>query len=287
VENLSCLKEVLQEFCDKPGGIRIANNESIPLEKAKGRPPRLLALLNIDGPPPTEPPGRTAYLYVLFYDSKRLGLAGTQSAYVDPYYPCAIYFDVAYWPHVTRHIHRQILTHELGHVLGLSKNSAHGDGLHCRNNHCVMAGAFQTPLLTWLLSIPPPKHLQATFCHQCRQDLRPIAVRPDPQLRFCGPVLVRQQQDYSVGFLPGCTRLWFDTDTPLVWDALQQQLPQLVRNYSDRLSDETSHLYVRDAPKTLRGKNSAVARAAGDPNPLVAEIAASLLAQLSPNNTGL
>ena len=144
-----------------------------------------------------------------------------------------------------------------------------------------MSSRLNVPLGTLLLGLAPPAELQGTFCRQCLADLRAArASRPDPRLSFRGPVLVRQEEDYSIGFLPGCTKLSFEANRKLDWKELRGQLRPLIRRYSDRLHSGTSSLYLRDAPKTLRGKGLAVERAAKDPNPLVAQVAAGLLDQL-------
>ena len=283
-EGLACLKQLLRRHCDKPAGIRVVRDRPIPLTEARGKPPRLLALLHMSGPPGDAPAGRTAYLHVLFYDSTRQSLPGAQDPYVDRHYPCAIYLDMAYWPRATRHLRRQIITHEVGHVLGLCGNAAHGDGLHCHDGDCVMSRRLRVPLQTWLLGLAPPPGLQTTFCRHCRRDLRAArARRPDPKLSFSGPMLVRREAGYRVGFLPGCARLSFSTDGDLDWRRVRAQLRPLLRRRCGRLGEAGGCLYVRDAPRTLRGKLPAVARAARDPNPAVAEIAAGLLDQLAPS----
>jgi hypothetical protein len=277
------LEEVLREYCDKPAGIHIARGRPIPLDRAKGKPPRLLALQNIDGPPAGQASARTAYLYVLFYDSKRQGLDGTENPHVDRHYPHAILVDVAYWPHITRHLQREIITHELGHVLGACKNKVHGDGLHCHNADCVMSGRLDVPLHTWLLSLPPLAPRRERFCRQCRADIRAArAQRPDPRLRFRGPVLTRQEEGYCVGFLPGCVRLSFSAASHLNWEQSRAGFDPLIRQHAARLRGDSSFLYLRDAPSGLGGKHLAVAKAANDPNPVVARVAADLLRQLPP-----
>ena len=280
-ESLERLEAVLREYCDKPVGIRIAAGGPIPLAEARGKPPRLLALLNIDGPPATDAEDRTAYMYVLFYDSKRLGLPEAEPPHVDRYYPGAIYIDMAYSTRITRHLPRQIITHELGHALGLSKDVTHRKGPHCRNSACVMSSGVRVPAETWLLGIAPPVGLQTHFCRRCRRDLRPARTQPSSRrMSFRGPILVRKEEDYSVAFLPGFIRLWFDKDTDPHWPDLQARLRPLVRRHRDSLGGGAGFLYCRDTPQALRGKQAAVARAARDPNPVVAQVAAGLLEQL-------
>ena len=281
-ESLARLKEVLREYCDKPAGIRVVCGKPIPLERARGKPPRLLALENIDGPPASESAGRTAYLYVLFYDSKRMGLQEVENPHVDRYSPCAIHIDLAYWPPITRHLQREILTHELGHVLGVCKGTAHGDGLHCHNANCVMGPLLRVPLQTWLLGLAPPACRRRRFCRQCRQDLHNAQTQsPDPRLSFRGPVLVRREKGYYVGFLPACVRLCFRPNGELNWEQLRTESRRLRRKHADRLHGEARFIYIRDDATAVQGKRLAVARAAGDRNPAVGEIAAGLLEQLT------
>jgi len=280
-ESLAALKRVLRTCCDKPGGIRLVLGKPIPLAQARGKPPPLLALTNIDGPPPEAPPGRTAYLYVLYYDSRRLGLPQVSNPYVDRFYPCAIYMDMAYRPGIARHLWARITAHELGHVLGLCRWGNHGDGIHCRDPDCLMAARFALPLQTWLLGMAPPAGLQADFCPHCRRQLQELRTRrPDPNLHFSGPVLVREEGGYRVGLLPACVRLSFRRDGALRWERMRAQVRSAVRRHAGRLMRDEGLLYLRDAPASLRGKERLVARAAADPNPIVSQIATDLLRRL-------
>lgn len=206
---LAELKDFLAKYCDKPGGIEMVRDEPIPLAEAKRTHPYFLALKNMSGPPQSDGEKPTAYLYILFYDSKRLGHRKKFNPHVNCGYPCAIYYDVAYWRVFQQHFFAKALKHEAGHVLGLCKSTTHGDGAHCRNKDCLMWPKISVRLRTILFGIAPPKK-QEDLCEDCRRDLEAARQSdPDSHLTFSGPVLVRREQGYFVASLPITVKVSF------------------------------------------------------------------------------
>jgi hypothetical protein len=212
---LADLKDFLVTCCRKPGGVQVVQGAAIPLATVKGLSPNEIAAMRIEGPPGGA--GRTASLYVLFYDSKKLGMKKPDNPHVSyGDYPCAIYYDVAYAPREQSHFAGNALRHEAGHALGLCKDRSHGDGAHCRNKSCLMYWTFVFKR-DWHKHPPVRKQL----CADCRQDLAEAQdAGPDGRFFFSGPVLVRQEKDYWVLSYPGMVGLAFDRQHAMDWQGL-------------------------------------------------------------------
>ncbi len=206
---LAELKDFLAKHCDKPGGIEMVRDEPIPLAEAKKMHPHFIALKNMSGPPQSSDEKPTAYMYILFYDSKRLGHRKRVNPHVSGIYPCAIYYDVAYWKVFQKHFFAKVLRHEAGHVLGLCKSTTHGDGAHCRNKGCLMRPKIGIRLRTILFGITPPEEYE-NLCEDCLSDLETVRQSGlDEHLIFSGPVLVRREQSYFVASLPMTVKVSF------------------------------------------------------------------------------
>jgi len=236
---IGSLRQCLLQYCDKPDGVRIVRNISIPLEDAQATRPELLALRYMDGPwhglparentakdgRATKHDGRTAYLYVLFYDSSQL-LSKRYRQAVNPHakllpYPAAIYMDTRYIKkHHLRKYEAQLLLHEVGHILGLTWSQKRGDDwhCHCRDKSCLMYESYRVTIL------PFQKDRQKDFCELCKGDLEAArAGETDPRLKFMGPVMVRSEQDYHVLSLPAFVKLHFGPLELIKWqDVLEQ-----------------------------------------------------------------
>ncbi len=193
------LRSFLAEACDKPGGVTVKIDDLIPETEARGVPPNALALRNIDGPPDS----RTAFIYVLFYDSK---IAGQKKKRVPETtllpYPACIMIDRAYDPFgMISEYGGLVLVHEAGHVLGLTRNTAHGDGAHCTNLGCLMNSSMRFSALAKITGNDPGH--QRALCRDCIADLdRERRARPPDNVRFVGPLLVRSEPGYQVVALP-------------------------------------------------------------------------------------
>lgn len=149
------LERFLASYCSKPGGIELVVDEPIPRSEFKRHPATIVANLSMDGPPADVVSGRAAYLQLLFYNSKHLdGRRSKMPAYVDSRYPCTIFYDVGVFDLTRSEIAANLLTHELGHVLGLCKNLTHGDGAHCRNDGCLMRPTQGISVTRTLLRLP-------------------------------------------------------------------------------------------------------------------------------------
>jgi len=196
---LAALKDFLRRHCHKPDGIRFLRDKPIPLTQAERTHPHGLALMHMSGPPGGGSAPQAAYLYVLIFDSKRMRLPKPHRVHVSTQYPCAIYIDVAWEPLLHKRAGARMAQHEAGHILGLCKNTSHGDGAHCRNKGCPMGGVtFSTS--RWLFGLPPTAQ---QLCQDCLDDL--TAARqsgPDGHLSFSGPALVRRENGYFVASLP-------------------------------------------------------------------------------------
>ncbi|HUU22386.1 MAG TPA: hypothetical protein VM389_07595 [Phycisphaerae bacterium] len=193
------IRDVLSTYCDKPEGITFIRERPIPLSEARRKDPHLVALENVDGPLPRPGVGPPAFLYFLFYDSRKLGLSKPHNPHVIRWYPCAIYCDVAYQPFMGRSMYPAVIRHEIGHILGLCRNADHGDGTHCNRRRCVMDAVIGVPMAKALLK--QPHYLD--YCEACKADL--LAARNgtrDARLRFAGQTLIRQEKEYWVSYLP-------------------------------------------------------------------------------------
>ncbi len=195
-DELASLKEFLQENCLKPGGIEVVIDDLIPRSEAKGRLSRSLALERLDGPPD----GETAFLYFLFYDSSLSKEKKAKPVTLMSPYPGAIFVDhqsVNYRHRRLKDFRRRIMLHEAGHALGLCRNAAHGDGLHCTDEKCLMNPTIWIKYRHFLIG-GDPLH-QKDFCAECRSDLAANrAAEPPANLRFHGSYIIRSEEHYHV-----------------------------------------------------------------------------------------
>ncbi len=265
---LAELKDFLANCCRKPGGIQMVQGKPIPLADARGLSPNELAGMRLEGPATP----RTAYLYVLFYDSKKLGRKKPDNPHVSyGDYPCAIYYDVAYARKEQGYFAANALRHEAGHALGLCKDRSHGDGAHCSNKNCLMYWTFVLKR-DWFKRPPIRKQL----CARCQKDLLEAqAGKPDQRFFFNGPVLVRQEKDYWVLSYPGMVGLAFDRQHAMDWEALLRSYRAWIQT---RGKTNGSSIYAVWQLKA-QGKDGigrlkkAIEQARHDPSPLVQDTA--------------
>ena len=224
-EVLEGLEKVLRQYCDKPGGIAVVRDDVIPRSAAVGYHHEALALQYIDGPARASN-GSPAFLYVLYYDSAlrvdpSMPLRAThpharlrtESRYVDPEnphitlqpYPAAIYVDRRYLRLMPRSFEMLTIRHEAAHVLGLTRNTAHGRQYHCMRKSCLMAPSLDIGFFKFISGQNP--FSQTNFCDACESDLTKGAVEPAGNVRFVGPVLVRAEKEYHVASLPAEIKL--------------------------------------------------------------------------------
>lgn len=216
---IESLRGFLQHYCDKPQSVEIILDETIPLQDVNAATPELLALQHMNGPIRAKDNGDAAYLYVLFYDSSMLADTKVKKPHVNLLpYPAAIYMDEGFFK---SNLKPQILLHETGHVLGLTRNQAHGDDMHCQDKSCIMYYAYRVNLFRILLL---QKQKQQDLCMLCQSDLETAKTSErDSKLRFIGPVLVRSENEYHVLSLPGFVRVHFGPLESINWrDVLKQ-----------------------------------------------------------------
>lgn len=196
------LKAFLGEHCAKPDGIEVVLDPPIPACEFENMPHSAASILCTDGPVP-DLGAQPAYLHIVAHDGKTAFRGARREPHVLFTCPSTIFWNVDYarsWPDQTR---IDMLRHELGHILGLCRNTEHGDGAHCDKHGCLM---FPRPDL--LSQIGGRAHLyyrEQRLCDDCRRDLKQAAETPcDDNLSFAGPFLIRKEDGYSVAALPFC-----------------------------------------------------------------------------------
>lgn len=207
-ETLQALREFLTKYCNKPGGIKIAQSDTIPVENAREISEQALARLYIDGPNKDSDP-ESAFLYILFYDSTLSPLSDAcnllphskkkKSYATSNFYP-AIYFNIrSATGYFRSKMSKYLLLHEAGHILGLV-NKPSPIGHHCTDKTCLMYPTLYTERL--LLG------QQKKLCYQCEVDLTTDSKLPPlTAISFNGAVGVRAETNYYVLSLPGRLRI--------------------------------------------------------------------------------
>jgi hypothetical protein len=276
-EMMEAMKRVLETHCDKPRGVRIARGKPIPVAEAKGKVDHRIALEHLDGLPKDFDDDKTAFLYALFYDSSCLDRK-PQRAHAGGLFPCAIYFDLAYWRGYRRHFLRSVMVHELGHTLKLSKDTSHGDGAHCNNRYCAM-GPAMAPGRTWLLGIRPP-NLCDQYCQDCLDEMTVARkLPPDPRIRQWGPFFLRKEDGYTVGTLPFIVNLSLVEGTTKDWRISLRNAHTVCHRHADKVPPG-GWLSVGDFPETAPTKKARLQQAATDPVESVRIIAKRCLRKL-------
>ncbi|MFT7512257.1 MAG: hypothetical protein ACI9QL_001465 [Candidatus Omnitrophota bacterium] len=192
--------DTLQRYLEKvvKQKVTIYRSDVIPAEEARGRSSTALALEHMDGPPDAD----AAYMYLHYYDSDVTSDPKTEPRAMVAPHPSSIGIDCQYGPRTwgqQDQLHGRFLIHETSHLLGLTRNKKHGDGLHCTNEGCIMNAAIQRAPLRLLVGRDP--WLQKG---PCLADLQAYRTQPAPvNLRFLGPYFVRSEKAYHVLTLPG------------------------------------------------------------------------------------
>lgn len=208
------LYRFLNAHCHKPGGIKIIQGKPIPISKFEGFPKRCAPLLCINGPGQMNQ--GDAYIHILCYDSDK---GHWDERKHEPYAIIEgshISIDLGY---VGGGFENYILQHELGHILGLCKNTTHGDGAHCNNHGCLME---PSPTLLnqtkWVAGHIP----KAELCSSCLRDLNLERNKKVDTVYFQGPFLVREQNSYAIAMLGGACRIFIPKETlkNFKWDKL-------------------------------------------------------------------
>lgn len=282
---LRTMEQFLRKHCRKPGGIEISLSRPVPLDTAKHKPAERIALENIDGPSDEGLEQEAAFVYVLFYDAGALGTESQAWRVSVPAYPCAMYVDLSHQPKLLRHCGRRNIEHEIGHLLGLCTNPAHGTRGHCINAGCTMS-ALRIPARTWLLGLPPPGR-DDRLCRHCLTDLQRAEQEPSPaSLEFRGPFLVRREREYSVAACPAMTVLATGADPECLrdWRKLRALVrAEVTRQKAAPRRPARRFMYILPPSKDAESRRrqvDALLRARQDPYPLVRRIAEAALASL-------
>ena len=222
-ESIEALREFLEKYCNKPAGIEIVYDSHIKIADAKAGKPELLALRHMAGPPAAVDNGRTAYLYILFYDSSEL-IGKDYDRSINPYvrilpYPSAIYIDMKYvrkeYMGALEEHEGELLVHEAAHVLGLTWSENKNAANHCPKKSCLMNERYEVDMFKVLTS---QKLAKKQFCKSCLDHLENAGKNEsDTNLKFIGPLLVRKEKDYQVIALPSFVKLYFGSMDTIVW----------------------------------------------------------------------
>jgi hypothetical protein len=219
---LTKFRDFLSANCNKPDGIEIIRNDTIPRQVAQGVSRKALARKFLDGPPNNASKSSLAFLYVLFYDGKlcdQSAVGGTSevSANTTPRprernknphvdflpYPAAIFMNTRYGPKLAR---PDMPLHEAGHILGLAGRATEASGYHCVDSTCLMNWTIRVHISRLVLFRDPIK--QHKLCARCSAQLAESSKHSPPtDLRFVGPVLVRSEAGYHVLSLPSRMKL--------------------------------------------------------------------------------
>ena len=284
------LRAFLGKCCLKPDGIDVVVNTPIPLSKFDGFPLSAVSILCIDGP--IDHDGRQpAYLHLFVYDGKTVfkqAIRNTRFAFSGA---PTIFWNVDFARSFSDATKIHILRHEMGHLLGLCRNTIHCDGTHCRNHECLM---YKQP--DWLSQLGGMTHSyfrEHSLCADCEQDLTLSRQAPhEGVLSFIGPFLIRRADEYYVASLPGYDMIiGIPTLDEFDWrNALHQAkktVGHTVRNALDKgQSLHTAHagvwisLYDRLATETSSERleqDITVLKRVNDPSPNVSRMASKML----------
>ena len=271
---IEALRDSLTEWCDKPEGITFIREKPIPLAAAKNSHPHLVALEHMDGPLPKPGVGPAAFMYFLFYDSRRMKLRKPLTPHATLLYPCAVYFDMAHWPIVSKLGAKHIIKHEAAHLLGLCKSTTHGDGAHCSDPSCLMRSTLSVSRSLIRMMFRQP--LGAELCDKCRQELAAARqAEADPRMSFDGTALVRREDGYSVTQLPWWVEASFGprwkVDGVEVLTSARRTIRELkARARRTKKNQTLDVIQLHNAPADLADKRAVVDRLTKDPDPMVA-----------------
>lgn len=271
---LTYLADDLFRLCDKPGGVYIERSDVISRDRAMGVHHDLLAVRHMRGPPAGE--AWTAYLYILFYDGRLYG-EGRERPHVSTIYPAAIFVDTSFRAMRGDLVAtgRQMILHEAGHILGLTKNREHSDGAHCTDSNCLMWPAISLTTLSRFFGTPALA-VRKQFCRKCLDDLdtsRRSPVSRAANVVFRGPVVMRQEQGYAVGALPGFTYVHFGRVETLDVGVMQMSAEYAAASRLKRGRLRGAVGVSAESTADLYGLQRAVSRARRDPAPFVRQLA--------------
>jgi len=270
---LNELKAFLGKYCSKPDGIEIVRDKPVPISEIEGLSIGVASILCTDGPHP-DSREQPAYLHVLFH--KKMGRAGDikRKSHVSSFCPCGIFCTEG-------KAKAFALKHEAGHVLGLCKNTEHGDGTHCRNRGCLM---YAHRDLFWSLS-SLVGFQKGQLCADCQHDHElSKSDYIEPNLLFKGPFLIRREDGYSVGSLPYCDLIIPNpVEKVLDWKETLSHIKNIIREsqrtaLSEDFESKKEGWYVKGlynpnntntSPASEIDELAILQKAADDPSPFV------------------
>ncbi len=287
------LKAFLGKYCLKPDGIEVVLDAPIPAGEFKGVGLSVASILCIDGPV-TDGQAQPAYLHLFVYDGNTTFKGAMRPPRAVSTGPWGIFWNVDYARSFSGPMKVHMLRHELGHVLGLCQNTAHGDGAHCRKYGCLMHS-----MPDWASQFGGAVHLyfrEHRLCEDCERDLALAGQGPpDDALSFAGPFLVRRAAGYCVASLPFYdTIIGAPTPTGFDWSKALRQAKAGMRQVRrselkegrDRRNAHTAvyvGLYDRPqmelCPENLERDIAVLSKAVSDPSPSVSRLASRLLKQ--------
>lgn len=233
------------------------------------------------------------YIYVLFYDSSEQAgvIPGMRVfAHVSDDYPGAIYVNKSGLDDATwipwddwRDALPNTLAHEAGHVLGLvldeEGHKTHGQSAHCTSEGCLMSLG-QTE--SWWRALVRIDQEVDTLCSKCLADLARRRQLPT-SARFRAGFLTRSEEGYWVAGAPGAVVLGLTPYSEVDWASLREKVQQSPkgswRRYGMGEFRTAIELDFSD-PTQWEAHRSAVSRAMRDHNPIIQELARSLLGEL-------
>jgi len=275
---LADLHTFLSQHCDKPGGVVIRADDPIPRDEARDMSEQALALRYLGGPGEAD----AAFLYLLLYDGRLAGSRGGASPYVRPLpYPAAIMVEGA-WLRGRAAGAGDTLAHEAGHVLGLTRDRDHGDGVHCDDRVCLMHTYREVNPLESLFPTGTAQPVRG-ICGRCQTNLfEARRSDEDSQALFWGPFLVREEAAYRVLSLPGIAILHVGSLESGPWTDLLEQIRDSGPE-AGKVSYTWATTLNRAAPEGRAALQAAADAAADDPYPPVREAAAEMARDLADN----
>ncbi len=204
---LASFRESLAFYVDKPSGVEVVMDETLPKDQWDGSSDGLKRLVSQHFQGSGEQD--TADIYILYAPSwkKYRGYCyrgGTLSPSV-PFPVMVILADSLkpiLWLTGTTQEHA-VLVHEAGHALGLVTSPHHAVEGHCTQGWCAMyKGVDLRSGLVWLLPALFAGELPTHYCRACRGDLWPQGLAPglravpglpDPEHPGCDPQWTRSR----------------------------------------------------------------------------------------------
>lgn len=218
------LEAFLRQSTDKPGGITVKVDDIIPRDIARQRTANALALEYLDGPRDN----RAAFIYILYYRSKLagFGVKPDQPHFTYSPYPCSVFIDKSYGSFglgmlYRTELRRAILLHEIGHALGLARNTAHGKAGHCQNEMCLMHRHIRFAGRRFITFRQPWEN--TSLCIDCRRDLEGYKTsKAKSHERLWNGYFVHEKAEYQTVTLPGFLYLHLGNPADLSIDAVAE-----------------------------------------------------------------